>query len=147
MGTRCLTFVYDGDITSTPIINLYRQYDGYPEGHGAELARFLGRGKLVNGLRGDNAPSFNGMGCLAAQLVARFKDGPGGFYLEPITALDCGQDYEYHVYERDNQIRVAIRDRGCNMFGLTMSDKNQCLFDGDLADFNEYCEEAEAGWA
>ena len=39
MGTRSLTFVYNDN--KKPIINLYRQYDGYPSGHGAELAEFL----------------------------------------------------------------------------------------------------------
>ena len=38
MGTRSLTFVYD---EQEAIINMYRQYDGYPTGHGAELAEFL----------------------------------------------------------------------------------------------------------
>ena len=38
MGTRSLTFVYDGE---QPIINMYRQFDGYPSGHGQELAEFL----------------------------------------------------------------------------------------------------------
>jgi len=47
MGTRALTFVYDGD---KPIVNLYRQYDGYPTGHGAELAQFLDGFKIVNGI-------------------------------------------------------------------------------------------------
>ncbi len=46
MGTRALTFVYEGE---TPIINLYRQYDGYPAGHGAELAEFLEGYTVVNG--------------------------------------------------------------------------------------------------
>ena len=71
MGTRALTFVYDG---STPIVNMYRQYDGYPAGHGLELAQFLTRGQLVNGLTGNDTVSFNGMGCLAAAMVANFKD-------------------------------------------------------------------------
>ena len=38
MGTRSLTFVYEGE---KPIVNMYRQFDGYPSGHGAELAEFL----------------------------------------------------------------------------------------------------------
>jgi hypothetical protein len=38
MGTRSLTFVYDGD---EPMINMYRQFDGYPSGHGSELADFF----------------------------------------------------------------------------------------------------------
>jgi len=77
MGTRSLTFVYDerGDA----IINLYRQYDGYPSGHGAELAEFLAGKRIVNGLAGDTSMVFNGMGCLAASLVANFKRPQAGF--------------------------------------------------------------------
>ena len=44
MGTRSLTFVYtdhyDGE-KPKPIINMYRQFDGYPSGHGLELSEFL----------------------------------------------------------------------------------------------------------
>ena len=51
MGTRSLTFVYEkyGQIQK-PVVNMYRQFDGYPKGHGAELAEFLNGGRLVNGL-------------------------------------------------------------------------------------------------
>ena len=31
---------------------IYRQYDGYPSGHGHELAQFLGSKTLVNGFGG-----------------------------------------------------------------------------------------------
>ena len=50
MGTRSLTFVYEdtGD-GQEPVMCMYRQYDGYPSGHGAELAEFLMPFKLVNG--------------------------------------------------------------------------------------------------
>jgi hypothetical protein len=142
MGTRSLTFVYDGD---EAIINMYRQYDGYPTGHGAELAEFLTPFNMVNGIRvGETRKIANGMGCLAAQLVSHFKAGEAGqFYLYPTTAVDCGQDYEYHIYKDEQGIRVRITDRGCNMFGLTMSDKNEALFDGTLAEFAEYCTEKE----
>jgi len=78
MGTRALTFVYDGD---KPIVNLYRQYDGYPTGHGAELAQFLDGFKIVNGIGAEKTRIANGMGCLAAQMVAHFKDSVGGFYM------------------------------------------------------------------
>jgi hypothetical protein len=141
MGTRSLTFVYDGE---TPIINMYRQYDGYPTGHGAELAEFLAPFNMVNGLQlNETRKVANGMGCLAAQLVANFKDGAGQFYLYPTSAVDCGQDYEYHIYKDAEGLRVRITDRGCNMFGLTMSDKNDAIFDGTLAEFTEFCTEKE----
>ena len=138
MGTRALTFVYDGE---TPIINLYRQYDGYPTGHGAELAEFLNGFKIVNGL-GPASPSriANGMGCLAAQLVSHFKgDEAGQFYLYSPQTVECGQDYEYHVYQKDKELRVRITNRGCNFFGLTMSDTNESLFDGSVSEFAKFC--------
>jgi hypothetical protein len=145
MGTRSLTFVYDGE---TPIINMYRQYDGYPTGHGAELAEFLTPFNMVNGIPvgRDNTERkiANGMGCLAAQLVSNFKGSDAGqFYLYPTSSVDCGQDYEYHIYKDAEGLRVRITDRGCNMFGLTMSDKNDAIFDGSLTQFTEFCTEKE----
>jgi hypothetical protein len=85
MGTRSLTFVYQGD---EPIINMYRQYDGYPTGHGAELAEFLGQfHAITNGIAvGEKRRTANGMGCLAAQLVSYFKeDVAGNYYLYPTS--------------------------------------------------------------
>lgn len=144
MGTRSLTFVYDDE---TPIINMYRQYDGYPTGHGAELAEFLTPFTMVNGISTvETRKVANGMGCLAAQLVANFKSEAGGFYLYPTSAVDCGQDYEYHVYHNGSEgLRVSITNRGCNFFGLTQSDTDEKIFDGTVAEFTEFCKEkAEA---
>jgi len=142
MGTRSLTFVYD---EQDVIINMYRQYDGYPSGHGLELAEFLAQFTMVNGLGvKETRKVANGMGCLAAQLVSNFKVGEAGqFYLYPATATDCGQDYEYHVYKDAQGLRVRITDRGCNMFGLTMSDKNEAIFDGTVMEFFDFCTEKE----
>ena len=144
MGTRSLTFVYDGE---EPIINMYRQFDGYPTGHGAELAEFLAPFDMVSGIPvgKDVKPRkmANGMGCLAAQLVANFKDGAGQFYLYPTSAVDCGQDYEYHIYNKDKELRFAITNRGCNFFGLTQSDTNERIFEGNLVEFTEFCTEKE----
>jgi hypothetical protein len=136
MGTRALTFVYDGD---KPIVNLYRQYDGYPTGHGAELAEFLNGFKIVNGIGAETTRIANGMGCLAAQVVAHFKDSVGGFYIHSVDSTECGQDYEYHVYQKDRELRVRVTDRGYNMFGLTMSDTNDSIFDGTVAEFKLFC--------
>ena len=96
MGTRSLTFVYNEH--NEPILNLYRQYDGYIAGHGAELAEFLAGKKLVNGFGKESTDIANGMGCLAASLVSNFKETVGGFYIHSVTDTQCGQDYEYHVY-------------------------------------------------
>ena len=155
MGTRSLTFVYDtykaknGRAVHRPIINLYRQYDGYPEGHGQELVEFLKQFTLTNGIpvgRGESKTrTANGMGCLAAQLVSNFKGSDAGqFYLHPTDAKECGQDYEYHIYANGPTFRVKVVNKGCNMFGLTMSDTNEVIFDGILAKAEDFCKEKEA---
>lgn len=120
MGTRCLTFVYDGD---KPVINMYRQFDGYPSGHGFELAEFLEGFEIVNGY-GEVKPKLaNGMGCLAAQMIAHFKKSVGGFYIHPVTDTDCWQDYEYHVFEN----RVVVKN------------PDNVMFSGTFNEFKEFC--------
>ena len=151
MGTRSLTFVYDsykmniGKLVHEPIINFYRQYDGYPTGHGAELAEFLTGGKMTNGLRfGDEGKFFNGMGDLAAQLVAHFKQEAGGFYLYPVSQKNCGQDYEYHIYNIDGEFKIEVYYCGCNMFGNSGDPEDvEFVFNGSLSEFIEFCKEKE----
>src|SRR5690348_16714806 len=94
MGTRSLTRVFD---KGAEILCLYRQFDGYPDGHGAELADFVLSRTFVNGISGDRRV-FNGMGCFAAQLVAHFKTDAGGFYILAPGSNDCGEEYVYEVH-------------------------------------------------
>jgi hypothetical protein len=150
----------NGRMKHRPIINLYRQYDGYPSGHGQELVDFLTQfHAITDGIAvGEKRRTANGMGCLAAQLVHHFKGSvgkeeniamkghvptlAGQFYLYPVECKDCGQDYEYHIYRnKDMDLCVRVKDRGFNMFGLTMSDKDECLFDGPLVKFTKFCKE------
>ena len=144
MGTRSLTFVYEkyGQIQK-PVVNMYRQFDGYPTGHGAELAEFLSAGKIVNGLsvERDNL-EFNGMGCLAAQMVAHFKQSSGGFYIHPVDITDCGQDYEYHVYDKSGKLYIEVYNCGCNFFGMS-GDTHDIIFKGNLKEFTKFCKEKE----
>ena len=114
MGTRSLTFVYDEQ--GNKIINLYRQFDGYPTGHGQELAEFLNEQEY-----------YNGANDLAALLVAHFKKEPMGFYLYHPDEEDCGQDYEYHLYEN----KVVVQDPG------------EVIFEGNWNEFEKFCVEAE----
>ena len=129
MGTRSLTFVYDGsnsdDGTNEPIMCIYRQFDGYPSGHGHELAQFLNSKKLVNGYTDKlSSTEANGMSCLAAQLVVQLKHGVGGIYIyAPMTGRDYSQDYEYHVYED----KVVVKD------------PTAVIFEGTWEEFAQFC--------
>jgi len=127
MGTRSLTYVYEGKKEEyvLPFVCMYRQFDGYPSGHGSELAEFLLSGRLVTGLSGmGKSRQFNGMHCLAAQLVADFKKDSGGIYLYPARLKqDCWQEFEYHVWE--DIVRVT--------------DTEEILFEGSWEDFEAFC--------
>lgn len=119
MGTRSLTYVYDE--MAQPVMCMYRQSDGYLTGHGRAISDFLSSLTMVNGISfGEKRKVANGMGCLAAQMVARFKVGAGGIYLHP-TELnqDSGQEYEYHIFT-DN---------------IVVKDPVNVIFDGTWEDF------------
>ncbi len=95
MGTRSLTRVFNKDVE---IMCLYRQFDGYLSGHGTDLAKFVVSRPFVNGI-GSSNEVFNGIGCFAAQMVCRFKQGiAGGFYLHAPGAKDVGEEFVYEVH-------------------------------------------------
>ncbi len=118
MGTRSLTRVIprqkglsysDGHLhPEKSVVNMYRQYDGYPQGHGVDLAEFLDDFNVVNGIclkNWKNRKLANGAGCLAAQLVKHFKDGAGGIYLEQCNGVpgDFGENYIYTLYPKEDE--------------------------------------------
>lgn len=106
MGTRSLTVFVEND--GTEIAVLYRQFDGYPDGHGKELFGFLKGKILVNGLSGDQSKVFNGMGCLAGSVIAHFKTDPGHFYLYPAGTRNAGEEYIYTISDRKGKIHVKV---------------------------------------
>jgi hypothetical protein len=110
---------------------MYRQFDGYPSGHGVELGEFLNSiVEVTNGIRpGDKRKTANGMGCLAAQMIAHFKVGVGNIYIESTNTNLLGHDFEYHVYET----YVIVK----NYSGHTM-------FKGTWKDFYEFCRTDES---
>ena len=106
MGTRSLTKVIStwkdesGEKQRRPITTMYRQYDGYLDGHGLELAEWLSGYTIVNGIPMDpSKPMFNGMDCLAAQMFAYFKTEAGNIYCMHPDAEDCWEEYLYEISE------------------------------------------------
>lgn len=146
MGTRSLTRVFDDD---RQLVNMYRQMDGYPSGHGIALFEFLDGLQLVNGISLTNAKEriANGPGCLAAQLVAHFKQGPGGIYLHPPADTNCDQEYEYHLTVRaggmseGGTLEVAVYDAAYR--GEDLPPALAPLYRGDVAGFGAFCRAAE----
>jgi hypothetical protein len=150
MGTRSLTtFIEtykdeDGKKKKNEIVTMYRQYDGYPSGHGAELAQFLAKGTLVNGL-GYKEPEivFNGMGCLTAQVIAEFKTDAGGIYIQRGNK-NSGEEYRYHIFgDYDTkEITIKILEVGY-MKGDKYMNGTRTLFEGTPKEMLEFCTEKE----
>ena len=115
MGTRSLTRIIprqDGlsfneghKKIDMAYVNMYRHLDGYPAGHGLDLAEFLKDIKLVNGIPLDkeSGNQANGSGCLAAQMVKHFKEEIGYIYLHPHTDDLGWEDYIYTIYPKENE--------------------------------------------
>ena len=130
MSTRALTVIYNN--YDEPLVVIYCHSDGYPNGHGADLAKTLKDRVIVNGIEipGQKNVS-NGMGCLAATIVAKLKKGIGEIYLRSDPDKDYGQDYEYHIWE--NRVQVFENIGGVVEFEL--------MFEGTWNEFYNFCME------
>jgi len=149
MGTRSLTTFIEtykddnGKQKKEEIVTMYRQYDGYPEGHGLDLAQFLAQGKLVNGITLNDTIVFNGMGCLTAQVVAHFKDGAGGIYLQRANK-DSWENYRYHVIGDFDTKELTIK---ILEVGYIKGDKyykgTRTIFEGTPQEMLEFCSQEQ----
>lgn len=135
MGTRSLTTfssTWKDEKTEkrkvVKIVTMYRQYDGYPSGHGMELAQFITQGKMVNGFGADPGLVFNGIGCLAAQVVAHFKKGPGNIYLHRGGQTNCWEEYRYEVIFDEDTEELTFK---C----IEVHGKPVTLYEGNAQDF------------
>lgn len=131
MGTRSLTIVKDENEKEIGV--MYRQYDGYLEGHGLELAEKFGDFKIVNGIMvgADTSKMANGMGCLFAQIIAYFKDGIGGVYLYPPLTRDVWEEFTYIISLREGELNLTVST-------------NVVLYDGLFSEFEPWL--IEKGW-
>lgn len=86
------------------LVLLYAQFDGYPEGHPMDTAEWLASGTVVNGFSpSEQGLKFNGAGCLAAQLVNKYKDGVGGYYIHPMSHRGtCWENYTYDIIVKED---------------------------------------------
>lgn len=137
MGTRSLTFILEKphrDVTTT-VACIYRQYDGYPEGHGMDLFEKFGDFQLCNGFGGgDNSKWANGMGCLGAQIVDHLKEGIGNIYLVPVTTQDMWEEFVYEIYpNKENKISMTV-----NVVHLEPKYELETIYRGLLSEYGDW---------
>ena len=78
----------------------------------------------------ENRRISNGIGCLAAQIIAHFKTEPGYFYLHSAGSRDMCEEFIYtlYIYNKD-KLAIKVEDT---------YDKGHVLFDGDLKQYEKW---------
>jgi hypothetical protein len=76
--------------------------------------------KIVNGLGRDDENVANGLGCLAAQLIAEIKDGPGNVSIIGPEESYGYIEFEYYIWGYD------YKDIWISIF----NDSDDCIFVG-----------------
>lgn len=133
MGTRStIRFISKNGNQETPLVNVFQMWDGYVDGVGHELAHWLCSKKLVNGLSLDNDNHIaNGVGDLAAQYIASFKEEPGDLYIHP---LDYKGEYDYEVVIEDyfdlDKSGAPVNNRTQITVSTNWGDESNIIFKG-----------------
>lgn len=136
MGTRSNTVIINtGHTPEVVLVNMYRQMDGYPDGHGLDLFEFLKDMQICNGYGAEQNKGrwANGMGCLAAQIVEHFKKeaGLGGIYLNNPAEKKYDNDYAYII--RGNTYKPGPLHIEVQSWG-------EKVFEGSVTEFGVFCE-------
>lgn len=141
MGTRStITFIGKTGNKETPYVKIYQQYDGYIDGVGHNLADFLKKKKIINGISNFNIKSntANGMGCLAAQYIAFNKVEIGGLYIDPIDSSDENIDYCYKVIIDED--KVPDMADNITTIEITNFGENKLIFKGSPSELLKFKE-------
>jgi len=157
MGTRSSVIVLNEN--KDKIINLYRQFDGYPEGMGKDIFNVFGNIKLTNGFNSDQEQEncwANGMEDLAEMVVCEIKNqcktstkfnsdtyekkqdydllGIGNVYLYPVD-FENEQSYKYVIYpvdyEDENEYKKVY-------MSCTSSGEKEPMYDGPMSGFGDW---------
>jgi hypothetical protein len=131
MGTRSTTNILDEN--GNRLLCIYQQFDGYIEGGvGEKLIRLLEGRIVVNGYTMEDKENrnFNGMSCLAAEVVAQFKDGIGGAYIQALDEDYVGS-YNYTI-----SCVGDGKDSKPQRLKIKMESYGEVLFDGFVEDYD-----------
>ena len=112
MGTGSLTYVYNTN--GKIIFIMYRQFDGYPEDHGLDIAEFL------------LSQRDSEMRKLADDLFSHFQETQGN-YIKEVPLDDpyfwC-HDYQYHIYS--DKVKIVGMEKDCEFNWKTDEFKTFC---------------------
>ena len=140
MGTRSITHIHEMkslDVDEKIVCSFYRQYDGYPTGHGKDLAEWLTSKGLKNGIGSDfiKGTHFNRAGTMAVKLCNHIQD-ESGCEIMPTGEKSDYIDFEYHIYF-DEEFKIKIISYGSEITSLAKGfdpEEIESFFCGDEDD-------------
>lgn len=136
MGTRStITFYVKVKENIRPICCIYQMHDGYIEGVGYELADWLCKKTLINGISAEEGYA-NGVSCLVGQFIKDHKVGIGNLYVVPIDYEKKWIIYNYKVVIQDGEGRV----NDLTNISITYFDKDKIIFSGSPEELLKYKE-------
>jgi len=116
-----------------PVLTHEQIWGGYIEGGvGEKLIRLLEDRVVVNGytMEDKERRNFNGMSCLAAEVVAHFKDGIGGAYIQALDEDYVGS-YDYTI-----SCIGDGKDSKPQRLKIKMQSYGEVVYDGLVDDFD-----------
>ncbi len=125
MGTRSITHIYETDELGQDLVcSFYRQYDGYPSGHGQDLADWLKDKFLVNGIGADfiKGTHHNRAGQMAIELIHHIKQSTS-VELIPTGSEDHGEDFIYKIFFVGGEFLIESKIACGEGENITMSAK------------------------
>ena len=139
MGTRSHTNFIEVTAHGNDLIcSVYQQYDGYISYVGKNIADFLAGKEIVNGYNSLDVTKANGIGCLAAQFIAKFKDGIGNLYIikpqEDNMRIAGWIEYIYNIYVNGDK-------QGAEQYRIEVIDSSGKIFDGNLEQYVAFVQE------
>lgn len=128
MGTRSITVFNDSMFSKDgiEICVLYKQYDGYPRGWGAELKRILDGKKITNGISNEET-DLGDMGKAVIHIIKEYKRDD--LTMMPAGARDAGQNYTYFVSHVGEEIHLEIYESVEQIYEGKLSDFDPAKFE------------------
>lgn len=117
MGTRGTLKIIDKD--GNRLVTLYKHWDSYPEGWGAELYSFCEGVVLTNGIK-EKSKHYNGIGCFAASLIAHFKIKLGDLYV--VSNNEGLEEYNYTIKENQSGDGIILSCKEERNFGQLINE-------------------------
>jgi len=143
MGTRSITRI---QVDGETLVAVYRQYDGYIDGQGQDLANILKDRKIVNGITfGSENKVFNGPGCLAANIICEMKrkdnGDAGGVYINSVECDDEEFTYNVNVITDENEGGWPLSYQDYPI--VTVICWGEKIFEGNSIEFYEFTQKGD----